>query len=120
MKRVFSVICVMILLAFAVLPLATNAAEMTDSDGINYEISTGGKYSLIFSNGVGDRSYHLNTTSAAEKNDKIKSVSDDGEVAQDGINTNAATVWIICISAVVTAAIIAVTVILAKRNKANK
>ena len=41
----------------------------------------------------------------------------DGEVVDDGINTNAATIWIICISAVMIVAIIIFAVILAKRNR---
>lgn len=251
MKRVLSVICVMILLAFSVLPCAADAAQMTDPGYIYFEIPTGavswngfgavfchmwsktggdvygwqqkqercedmgngywrydvseisfdpdGEYSLIFSNDAGAQTYNLNITSdclgdiaycsgdscvnpvdgqkrcavarwrnngdrvypaieldsegveinvddvnkdeietvwgdsdgnayelpeldlpateTPEKKEKYKSVSDDGEVEQDGINTNAATVWIICISVLVTGAIVTAAVILAKRNK---
>ena len=44
----------------------------------------------------------------------------DGDVAEDGINTNVTTVWIIISSVVFSAAVIAVTVYLAKKNKKAK
>lgn len=44
----------------------------------------------------------------------------EGDVVEDGINTNVVTTWIIVVSAIVSAAIIAVTVVLAKRNKNAK
>lgn len=44
----------------------------------------------------------------------------DGEVAEDGINTNVVTAWIIGVSAVVSAALVALTVVLAKKNRDAK
>ena len=253
MKRVISLLCAIMLLALAVLPLSAAAAEMTDPSYIYFEIPTGavkwngfnnvfchmwsktggdvygwqekkercedmgngywrydvsditfdpqGEYSLIFSNDTGAQTYNLNITSdclgdiaycsgdtcinpvdgqkscavarwkyngdkvypaieldsegveinvdkvdkdeietvwgsstgsahelpeletaktkATEKNDN-KSLSDDGEVKEDGINTHAATIWIVSISAVVAIAVVVVIVILAKRNKKQK
>ena len=43
--------------------------------------------------------------------------TDDGEIAEDGINTHVATVWIIAVCSVFFISIISVTILLARKNK---
>ncbi len=249
MKRFFTILIAIIVLALTVMPLAASAAEMTEPNYIYFEIPTataswknfsmvychmwskdGGdiypwqsknekcedmgngywrydlsaiefdpakEYSLIFSNEAGMQTYNLNITSSClgdiaycsgdtcvnpvdgekscavarwknngekvhpaievdsngrllnvdnVKSDEIETVwgdskgasyelpelqtsnassitasesptEDDGEVVEDGINTKAATVWIVSISAVVIISLLVVTVILARRNR---
>lgn len=45
---------------------------------------------------------------------------DADEIEEDGINTRVATVWIIGISVVITAAVLCCVILLAKRNKNQK
>ena len=44
----------------------------------------------------------------------------DGEIAEDGININVATVWIIAVCALHILALTVITIILAKKNKGEK
>lgn len=63
-------------------------------------------------------SYELPELESAKPTEESTAArTDDGEIAEDGINTNAATVWIICGCSVVFIAVIVIVIILAKRNK---
>lgn len=49
--------------------------------------------------------------------DGVSVLQDGGEVAEDGINTYVATVWIIVISAAFAASILTVVILLARKNQ---
>lgn len=57
------------------------------------------------------------SSSEGEEHSAPAAVAPDGEVAEDGINTNVATVWIIAVCAAAGGAILTLVIILAKRNK---
>ena len=56
----------------------------------------------------------------SEENAVPDALAPDGEVAEDGINTNVATVWIIVVCTLTAGAIFTLVIILAKKNKASK
>lgn len=65
------------------------------------------------------KSYELPEIASANQEDETEAESkdDSGEVNKDGINTKAATTWIIIVCAVAAAAIFTWVIILSKRNK---
>ena len=103
MKRVICVSFIVLLLALTAAPLAVSADQMTNAG----HISTG--LSEIRTADIGGEEALLSA-----------SAQDDGEVAEDGINTNVVTVWISVVSAAAGCAIIAVVIVLAKKNKNAK
>lgn len=109
MKRTIMILTLIMLIAIAVFSVSASAVSVNDNDeytgaaayiGEGYTVS----HSLM-------DTVQTNTPSAAV---------DDGEVEADGINTHVATIWISCISVVITAIILAFVVVLAKRNKSVK
>lgn len=100
MNRIISIICIVLMLSTAAAPFAVSAAEAGDTGRIRCTLSD--------VQTPGDTLISAAPTQA------------DGDVVEDGINTNVVTIWIIIVSAVFFAAILAVTVYLAKKNRNAK
>lgn len=97
-------------------------AIVVDSNGktLNVDEVDPGDIDTVWCTGEG-KSYELpETESVKVTEESTVSVTDDGEVAEDGINTRVATVWIIAGCSAVFIAVITIVVILAKRNKEKK
>lgn len=99
MKKVISAALVLLILLTIAASLCVSAAVTRDNaqgDGDGY-------------------SYKLADVASSAVSESV--TEDTGIANQDGINTNAATTWIIIVSAVAMIAIITMVVILSKRNK---
>ena len=110
MKKFISALFVLLLFV-SMVPLIASAAQLHDTNAVLADHDTIGSVST----GVdGVQKY---VADAAAKKNGNSVISDDGEVEDDGINMNVATVWIIIVSVVMIGAIMSAVVVLAKRNK---
>ena len=101
MKKIISAVLVLMILLTTAASLSVSAALVTDTAR---ECSDGSSYRLA------------DIASSAVAQETI-SDEDSGIANQDGINTNAATTWIIIVSAAASVAIFTMVIILSKRNK---